>query len=248
MKKITKKFGLKEIDKEGLDTLDTLAAAGNFNQWMYETIKPFCKGKILEIGSGIGNISQFFLKDGSEIALSDIRENYCRILEKKFSGNKNLLGIQKMDLVLPDFDNVYKNSFEKFDTLFALNVVEHIENDCLAIANAKKLLHKNGTLIILVPAFQILYNRFDEELYHFRRYTKKSLSDLFLKNKFSNLQKMYFNALGMVGWFVSGKVMRKKIIPSSQMSFYNKIVPFAKMLDKLVLKQTGLSVIAVGTK
>lgn len=55
-----KEFEFKAVDSEGEDTLNTIALAHRFNHWMYCSIKPFCKGKILEIGSGIGNISDFF--------------------------------------------------------------------------------------------------------------------------------------------------------------------------------------------
>ena len=39
----------KEIDQVGSDTLDLIRDAGKFNKWMYQTIQPYCKGKILEI-------------------------------------------------------------------------------------------------------------------------------------------------------------------------------------------------------
>ena len=51
----------KEFDFEGEKTLKAIASADNFNEWMYSCIKIFCKGKILEIGSGIGNISKYFI-------------------------------------------------------------------------------------------------------------------------------------------------------------------------------------------
>ena len=49
-----------------------------------------------------------------------------------------------MDLVHPEFDIIYADKLNSFDGLFALNVVEHIEDDTLAIANCKKLLKKGG--------------------------------------------------------------------------------------------------------
>ncbi|MCC6516189.1 MAG: class I SAM-dependent methyltransferase, partial [Chitinophagales bacterium] len=55
-------FHFKEIDADGQTTLEAIDKADNFNEWMYQTIKPFCKGKVLEIGSGIGNISRYFLR------------------------------------------------------------------------------------------------------------------------------------------------------------------------------------------
>ena len=56
-------FQFLEKDKFGLETLDTIAEADKFNEWMYQILKPFCNGEILEIGSGIGNISSFFIED-----------------------------------------------------------------------------------------------------------------------------------------------------------------------------------------
>ena len=58
---MTDTFNFKEYDLEGLQTLEAMAAAPRLNQWMYETIGKQLDGNILEIGSGIGNISQFFL-------------------------------------------------------------------------------------------------------------------------------------------------------------------------------------------
>ena len=241
-------FAFKPVDVEGLETLNVVAAADNFNKWMYNTIAPYCSGEILEIGSGTGNISDFFLANNHRICLSDIRENYCQLLEQKFRKNPNVIDIVQLDLVDPDFENKYSKFIGKFDTVFALNVVEHIEDDMLAIANCRKLLKDGGTLIILVPAYQWLYNNFDKELYHFRRYVKKSLSRLFIENKFKIVRAMSFNAFGILGWFVTGSVLKKKIIPSGQMKFYNKLVPMFKLLDNILFKRIGLSVIVVGKK
>lgn len=75
--------GNKDTDPEGQITLEVISEAHRFNRWMYETIEPFCTGKILEIGSGIGNISAFFLEAGHPIVLSDIRKNYIEHLDRK---------------------------------------------------------------------------------------------------------------------------------------------------------------------
>jgi|TARA_B100001964_G_C14186002_1_gene578653 2-polyprenyl-3-methyl-5-hydroxy-6-metoxy-1,4-benzoquinol methylase len=165
----------KEIDQVGTDTLDLIRDAGKFNKWMYKTIEPYCKGKILEIGSGVGNISQFFLEDAYPITLSDIRQGYCDKLKHDFSSYKTLQEIQLIDLTDPDFDNKFKDLFNSFDTIFALNVVEHIFDDNLAIKNCRKLLNNNGNLIILVPSYQKLFNGIDKSLDHYRRYNKKTL-------------------------------------------------------------------------
>ncbi len=243
-----KNFKYSEKDLEGETTLNVVAVADKFNKWMYNSIKDFTKGNVLEIGSGIGNISIFFINDGKMITLSDIRNNYCEKLKVAFSGYNNVEDVIVIDIADKDFDNKYAEYFNRFDTVFSLNVIEHIENDGVAICNMYKLLKNEGVLITLVPAYQSLYCRFDKELQHFRRYTKKSLSKITSTNGFKNKKTFYFNAIGVLGWFVSGKILNKKTIPENQMKFYNIFVPFFKIIDKLLLNSFGLSVINVSVK
>lgn len=240
-------FEHKPIDVEGEETLKAIAAADKFNEWMFDTIAPFCKGNILEIGSGIGNISKIFLDKEFNITLSDIRENYCDILKKDFSTYKNCKGIVNLDLVDPGFDVKYKSMMSTFDTVFALNVIEHIQDDQLALHNCHKLVSQGGHLIILVPAYQSLYNRFDAELEHYRRYTEDSLAKL-IEEKFIIIHKQYFNFAGIAGWVLSGKILKKKTIPSGQMKIYNRLVPVFKFIDKIIMNKVGLSVVQIGKK
>ncbi|MDX2283584.1 MAG: methyltransferase [Bacteroidia bacterium] len=243
------KFAYKELDQEGLQTLETIAAADRFNRWMYETVAQWFKpGDILEVGSGIGNISRFALDAGRRVCLSDIRESYCGYLETQFAAHPGLIDIVKLDLVHPDFDTEYAGLLGQFDNLYALNVVEHIEDDRLAIANCAKLLRPGGRIIILVPAYQALYNRFDAALFHYRRYTRRSLSALFDQNGLHILDAFHFNLMGIFGWWLSGSVLKKELIPSGQMKLYNRLVPAFRLLDRLALRQIGLSVVVAGER
>ncbi|MBN8565953.1 MAG: class I SAM-dependent methyltransferase [Flavobacteriales bacterium] len=236
-------MSLKEIDLEGMETLHVIEKANKFNRWMYETIKPFCKGKILEIGCGIGNISEFFIQDSQDIVLSDLRENYLEIVSKKFT-NPTI----KINLIDPEFDTKYDEIIGTFDTVFALNVIEHIEDDKQAIANCKKLLKKGGNLIILVPAYQFLFNNFDKELEHFRRYTRKKIETVIAENHLEIVNSFYFNFIGIIGWYVSGSILKKKTIPENQMGLFNLLVPVFRWADKIILNKIGLSVICVSKK
>ena len=153
-----------------------------------------------------------------------------------------------MDIIDPDFDQKHHNLFGSFDSIFALNIVEHVKDDSLAVANCKKLLKKGGRLIILVPAYQKLYNRFDEELEHYRRYTLKGLISLFKKNEFQIIHNQYFNFIAILGWWFSGSILRKKTIPKGQMKLYDSLVPVFKIIDKILLNKIGISAIVVGKK
>jgi len=233
-------------DQYGYSTLDTISSADKFNQWMYKTIAPYCQGEILEIGGGIGNISAQVLNDGKSLTVTELHEEYCEIIRNRLGGNKNLNQVIQMDITDKNFESRFGHLFNKFDTVFALNVIEHIENRHLALQNCKKLLKPGGTLIILVPAFQALFNQFDRSLGHYLRFTRKSLSQLMEANQFEVVMLNYFNFIGIFGWWFTGSILRKKEIPEGQMALYNALVPLFRIIDFFTTKIAGLSVIAVG--
>ena len=234
----------KEFDFEGEENLRAIAEADKFNEWMYQQVVPHCTGKILEIGSGIGNISYFFDRDEMDIDLSDIREQYRSYLKKSFEKR----AVLDMDIVADGFIDLHGDKLGTYDAVFALNVVEHIKDDKLAIENMIKLLRPGGKIIILVPAYQWLYNGFDVALEHFKRYTKSRLLGIFPTRGVKLIRSWYFNFAGIFGWFLVGSVMKKKLIPESNMKLYNVLTPIFKIADKVVLNKMGLSVIAVYQK
>ncbi|NQU52273.1 MAG: class I SAM-dependent methyltransferase [Bacteroidetes bacterium] len=240
--------GIVYTDGVGGDTLDVISEADKFNEWMYNTVEKHTLGEILEIGSGIGNISNLFVINKRLISVSDKRGEYCEILRKKFAGRNNFKNVYQIDIVDPDFDEKHSNLFGKFDSVFALNIIEHVEKDDLAIKNCLKLLSVGGQLLILVPAFMRLYNSFDVELGHYRRYDKKQLEKMFLGNKIAISNSRYFNFAGTLGWWLSGNILKKKNIPADQMKLYNKLVWIFKILDFFTNRFIGLSVIVSGKK
>ncbi len=235
-------------DPTGFETLEIFSQTSAINQWLYDKIKIFPSGQVLEVGSGIGNISAHLLRDQVNVSLSDLRPEYCRLLEKKFGNNVHLHQVYELDLSLPDFKERYIDLLEKFDSIVALNVIEHIENDSRAIENAKSLLRRNGKLIILVPARQSLFNSLDRELGHYRRYSKKLLKKVMNNAGFSISYCQYFNAAGILGWWFSGNVLHDNAITASKLNIFNRLVPFFRILDWFVTPFTGVSVISVGIK
>jgi SAM-dependent methyltransferase len=67
------------------------------------------------------------------------------------------------------------NSKEKFDLVMALDVLEHLDEDVLALKNIYNLLADNGGAIITVPQHPFLWSPADEYAHHVRRYTAKEL-------------------------------------------------------------------------
>ena len=98
---------IENFDPVGKHTLEVISQASRFNKWMYSEIKPFLKDSILEIGSGIGNISRYIVRDGYNISLSDYSADYCKHLEATFNNAPNVKDILSIDLLHPDFENQY---------------------------------------------------------------------------------------------------------------------------------------------
>lgn len=235
-------------DPVGLHTLEVIAKANRFNQWMYEQFKNELKGEVLEIGSGIGNVSKLVIADGHYITLSDYNVSYCEILKKNFSSNEKVRDIIQIDLLDPEFEIKYAPHKEKFESIFLLNVIEHISDDRLSIKNCRYLLKENGHLIVLAPAYSWLYCNLDKQLGHHRRYTTKSMELILKENDLEILKSNYFNFTGITGWLLFGKIFRSKMLGNGEMSAFNSIVPLARLIDKIFVNRIGLSIIVTAIK
>lgn len=234
-------------DAAGHAILLQIAKADLFNQWMFQQIRPGVQGEVLEIGSGIGNLSVFLAEHSFSLTLSDYNPHYCSLLKNKFVQFKNIKEILLLDLQHPDFQNCYRRYQEKFDCLILLNVIEHLADEAGALQNCRFLLRKGGRLIVLAPAYSWLYCKLDQVLGHCRRYTLSSLTGLLTQHQFQVREKKYFNSLGIAGWFFFGKLLGRSLI-GREMVVYNKLVPLAKLLDWLLRNKAGLSVLITAEK
>lgn len=231
-------------DPVGERTLERFRLAKDFNYWMYESIVSYCPSPCLEIGSGLGNISRHFIAKQKDICLTDLRPHYCDYLAKAFEGTR----VHQLDLVANNFDQENAALIGQFASVYALNVVEHIEDDRQALENCYKLVRKGGNLVILVPAHQFLYNSLDEALGHYKRYRKKELIGLFEELGLNILKVQYWNAAAMAGWWWYGRVRKQRELPASPLKRYNQLLPIIKLLDRCLFGQIGNSVLIVGQK
>ncbi len=237
-----------QLDGAGLETLELFADAGRFNQWMFDQIEPYCGGTILEIGSGIGNISALLLERFRDVTLSDVNADYLDILSRRFGGRTGLRGVQPLDIGGKGVVDGRMELEEQFDVVVALNVVEHIADHETAVLNCFKLLKPGGRLILLVPAFSCLYNGMDEELAHYRRYNSSEVRALLSGKGFWVDRLLYFNAAGILGWWVWGSILKMRRLKKGPLSIYSRLVPAIGWFDTVVGHRVGLSVIGVGCK
>ena len=96
------------------------------------------------------------------------------------------------------------------DAVVLLNVLEHIENDALAIRQLYRILKPGGVAVIEVPAGPELYDIYDELLMHYRRYRLRDLRKLFLKEKFLILKQSHLGFFLYPGFFLVKQLRRLK--------------------------------------
>lgn len=226
-------------DPVGAATLERLAAAPNYNRWMFDRLRPWVGRRVLEIGSGIGNLSAFLL-DRERLVLTDTASDYLDRLRARFAGRANV-GIAH--LYLPD-DHAGLAG-ERFDTIICLNVLEHVEDDHTSLVVMRRLLAPGGRLVLLVPALRALYGTLDVALGHHRRYGRRDLATKFPAAGLALRHLEYFNLAGIPGWWLAGRVLRRRIIPAASLRWYDALVPLFR-LERLLPWRIGQSLIAIG--
>ena len=64
---------------------------------------------------------------------------------------------------------------ESFDLILAADVIEHADDDRVALAELARVAEDDGRLLLTVPAYPRLWSRHDELVHHRRRYTRRTL-------------------------------------------------------------------------
>ena len=227
-------------DEYGGQILERLNRAPRFARWMADVIRPYLGDRVLEIGAGTGNMS-VHLMPRSMYWATDLNPEYLTYL--------NALGARRPYMTVAYLNATDKTTFpsESFDTIVCLNVIEHIQDDIAALRNIRDALSIGGRAIILVPCGQGLYGSLDEVLGHFRRYDEHQLRDIAQQAGFQIERVLRFNRSGVLGWWLNGRILRRRTFGLAQIRFLNFLTPVFRMADRW-LPLPPLSLIAILNK
>jgi SAM-dependent methyltransferase len=226
-------------DAHGSQILGRLARAPRFNAWMADTIRPFCGRRILEIGSGTGNLTRRLVPRDAYVA-SDVNPLYLQTL-RHLTHDRPYLDVTLTDVTRGDsFPQVPGG----FDTVVCLNVIEHVDDDRAALGNIRRVLAPGGKAIVLVPQGPGLMGTLDEVLGHRRRYTEASLREVALAAGFELETIVHFNRVGTPAWWLNGKLLRRRHFGLAQIAILNALTPIFRRVDR-ALPFPALSLVAV---
>ena len=172
------------------------------------------KKTILEIGCSSG----YLIKDlkAKFKYINYVGADVLKLSLLKLSEKWKEVPFLKFDITKNPLKNI------KFDNIIMLNVLEHINDDFLAIKNTFKLLNKNGSIYIEVPAHQFLYDNYDKQLFHFRRYSIADLEKKLVKAGYKIIKKQH------LGFFC--------FIPFAITKIFNKLFSRDKSSIKIEIK------------
>jgi glycosyltransferase involved in cell wall biosynthesis len=226
-------------DEHGSQMLGRLGRAPRFNRWMADTIRPFCGNRLLEIGSGTGNLTRQLVPRDRYVA-SDVNPLYLHTLET-LTADRPYLSAQYTDVTELASYPVLEGGF---DTVVCLNVIEHVDDDRGSLENIRAVLSREGRAVVLVPNGPWNFGSLDEVLGHKRRYTDESLRRLAAEAGFEVKELLHFNRVSSLPWYLNGRVLRRRHFGLLQMKMVNWLTPLFRLLDR-VLPLPPLSLIAV---
>jgi 2-polyprenyl-3-methyl-5-hydroxy-6-metoxy-1,4-benzoquinol methylase len=224
----------------GFTTLRRVQVLRRYNRFLWEQMQPFVGQEVLEVGSGTGLLTQF-LSTRRRVVATELDREYVDLLERTYAGSPNV-EIRRLDL-----DDLARAAIPpaSFDTVICSNVLEHIREDTQALRAMRDLLGPGGRVVLVIPAIKSLYGEIDRAIHHHRRYSRSEMREKLERAGLEVEHLGFFNMIGVPGWWLNARVLRRRTVPGFQARLNDLLVPLLRA-EKLVGPPFGMSLLAVG--
>ncbi len=219
--------------------LESLASAQNYIAWLASLASPYLGDDPIEIGAGAGDYASAWLAEGlARITLTEADPYLLGELRSRFERDGRV-AVRELD--------VTTSPKAEHSAVVAFNVLEHIEDDAGALRSARNLVRPGGAIVMLVPAFEFATSRFDHDIGHHRRYTKRTLGAAYRNAGIAVERLAYVNAPGLLGWVVAMKWFRRAPGEGVLLRAWDSVVvPVARRVEAVKAPPFGQSLLAVG--
>jgi SAM-dependent methyltransferase len=226
--------------------LERLGTAKRFFDWVLDEFDPYLRGRMLEVGAGLGTITRRLIErypDVTVVALepagnlfTDL-QSYAALTARVTAHRQTLIEYE------PATD-------DGFDAVIYLNVLEHIADDERELRLAAKVLRQGGVLLVFGPAVEWLYSELDYRAGHYRRYSLRQLRDKLTATGFRIVSLRYFDALGVLPYLLVYRLLRHDNISGSTLWGYDRmVVPPSRLIQRMVTSPPiGKNVILIAVK
>jgi SAM-dependent methyltransferase len=194
-----------------------LSVADNYRAAVLREFSTALRGHVLEVGAGIGQITEALLQNLNVTRLVSIEPHpvFYGQLQKKFPAHAIINGTI---YDLPDDGN-------NWNALASINVLEHIGDDESELKNYHdRLLKNNGTLCLFVPARPEIYAPIDKDFGHFRCYTRPELRQKLERAGFQIQRLYYYNLAGYLAWWLNFCLMKRRHFNPGSVRFFDRFI------------------------
>ena len=204
-------------DEYGSHILHSLERAQRFNRWMADAVAPLPRRPRAR------DRRRHRQHDQLAPAARPLRGErhqpaYLRLPAQRTVANRRYLEVARLDLEDPAG---FEPCAGQFDTSSASTCSSTFRSP-RALENIFDALAPGGRLIILVPQGHWLYSPLDKALEHVKRYTGKTWCRSELAG-FEIDKTFEFNRMGVVGWALNGKLLRRTEMAKYQLKMYDTL-------------------------
>lgn len=218
--------------------------AKRYLEWQFAMAEQHLGPRVVEVGCGLGNFTQHLLHRDLVVGI-DVEPRCIENNRKRFAGQANLTSVC-LDILSPEFLELRR--YEPV-SIACLNVLEHVRDDGMALAQMHAVLPAGGTVVLIVPAFESLYGPIDKALGHYRRYSKQGLKRVAQDAGFEPRILRYINSAGFFGWWFNARVLKKTEQSAAQIKVFDAVVvPVLARVERWMEPPVGQSVFAVLVK
>ena len=224
-----------------LEDQERMTRATNYFAWQAKLVTPELGQRVVEIGCGTGNFTGALLDREAVIAV-DVDADCIDHLARRYRERENL------HTVVADAADLGAEQLLSYrpDSCVCLNVLEHIEDDRGALERIASVLPSLGVIVLIVPAFEILYGPIDRNLRHCRRYSRDSIRKLAQASGVTIKKLHYMNFVGFFGWWLNAHVLHRDRQSEKQIEFFDRfIVPPSAHMEAIVAPPFGQSLFVV---
>lgn len=233
---------LYENDDYGTRLISELEKARRFTLWVGNTIRPFVGDRILELGSVVGGIANQFIPRELYVA-TEVNPNYLTYL-RSYALGKPYLQVAELD---PARRESFLGLEEQFDTVIALNVLEHLPDPGDTLRNIFTTLRPGGRVVLQLPQGKNRFCTLDQERGRRTRFEAAEVRTIIEQAGFRLEYLADFNRMSVPGWIINGKLLHRKRFSRVQLKALDTMLPIIRRLEGL-MPWRGLSLIAVGVK